>query len=40
MGKKLANVESKVDTTKEYTIDEAVSLVKDNSYTKFAVTHG
>lgn len=38
MGKKLANVESKVDTTKEYTIDEAVSLVKDNSYTKFDET--
>ncbi|HEX8949090.1 MAG TPA: 50S ribosomal protein L1 [Dissulfurispiraceae bacterium] len=38
MGKKLENVESKVDTAKEYTLDEAVSLVKDNSYTKFDET--
>ena len=38
MGKKLENAESKVERTKEYPLEEAVSLVKDNSYTKFDET--
>jgi large subunit ribosomal protein L1 len=38
MGKKLDNVESKLDLTKEYSIEEAVSLVKESAFAKFDET--
>ncbi|MGD0281097.1 MAG: 50S ribosomal protein L1 [Dissulfurispiraceae bacterium] len=38
MGKKLDNAAEKVDTGKEYPIEEAISLVKDNKVTKFDET--
>jgi large subunit ribosomal protein L1 len=38
MGKKLENAETKVDKSKEYTVEEAISLIKENSYTKFDET--
>lgn len=38
MGKKLVNVESKVDSNKEYSIEEAVSLFKENAFVKFDET--
>src|SRR5208337_2406735 len=38
MGKKLDNAAGKVDTNKEYTIEEAITLVKENMVTKFDET--
>ncbi|MBI4823968.1 MAG: 50S ribosomal protein L1 [Nitrospirae bacterium] len=38
MGKKLIIAKEKVDKTKGYTIEEAVSLVKETAYTKFDET--
>lgn len=38
MGKKLDNAAEKVDTSKEYLIEEAITLVKDNMVTKFDET--
>ncbi|MBF0558087.1 MAG: 50S ribosomal protein L1 [Nitrospirae bacterium] len=38
MGKKLDSVAEKVDTTKEYPIEEAVALIKDSVVTKFDET--
>lgn len=38
MGKKLDNIMSKIDLTKEYSIEEAISLVKDNTFAKFDET--
>lgn len=38
MGKKLDNIISKIDLTKEYSIEEAISLVKDNTVAKFDET--
>jgi len=35
MGKKLDNAAEKVDTVKQYTVEEAIGLVKDNKVTKF-----
>lgn len=38
MGKKFENALKNVDLTKEYAIEEAVALVKDNAFTKFDET--
>jgi large subunit ribosomal protein L1 len=38
MGKKFDNAAAKVDTNKEYTIEEAITLVKENMVTKFDET--
>ncbi len=38
MGKKLENAEAKVDKSKEYSVEEAISLVKESSYAKFDET--
>ncbi len=38
MGKKLDNLKSKIDLTKEYSIEEAISLLKDNAIAKFDET--
>lgn len=38
MGKKMQNIKSKIDLDKEYSIEEAVSLVKDNTVAKFDET--
>jgi large subunit ribosomal protein L1 len=38
MGKKLAAVKKDLDQNKEYSLDEAVSLVKSNSFVKFNET--
>jgi large subunit ribosomal protein L1 len=38
MGKKLNAVEQKVDITKEYTFEEAIALLKENTFTKFDET--
>ncbi len=38
MGKKLKNIKSKVDINKEYFIEEAVSLIKDNTVATFDET--
>ena len=38
MGKKLVNVESKIDPMKEYELEEAVALVKEHAFTKFDET--
>jgi large subunit ribosomal protein L1 len=38
MGKKLENIKSKVDLDKEYSIEEAVSFIKDNTIAKFDET--
>ncbi len=38
MGKKFDNAAGKVDTNKEYTIEEAITLVKENMVTKFDET--
>ncbi|GAB5046774.1 50S ribosomal protein L1 [Thermodesulfovibrio sp. TK110] len=38
MGKKLAAVKEKLDTTKEYTLEEAIDFLKENSFTKFDET--
>jgi len=38
MGKKFENASKNIDLTKEYPIEEAVALVKDNSFTKFDET--
>lgn len=38
MGKKLDNAAEKVDTSKEYPIEEAISLVKENKVAKFDET--
>ncbi|MBN2653704.1 MAG: 50S ribosomal protein L1 [Nitrospirae bacterium] len=38
MGKKFDNAEKNVDLTKEYPIDEAVAIVKENAFAKFDET--
>lgn len=38
MGKKLDNVMSKIDLTKEYSIEDAISLVKESAVAKFDET--
>jgi len=38
MSKKLAAVKEKLDTTKEYTLEEAIDFLKENSFTKFDET--
>ncbi len=38
MGKKLDNAAKQVDTIKEYTVEEAITLVKENKVTKFDET--
>ncbi len=38
MGKKLDNVAAKTDLTKQYTFEEAVSLLKEHSFVKFDET--
>ncbi|HXW69758.1 MAG TPA: 50S ribosomal protein L1 [Dissulfurispiraceae bacterium] len=38
MGKKLDNAAGKVDTNKEYTLEEAITLVKENMVAKFDET--
>ncbi|MCE5312672.1 MAG: 50S ribosomal protein L1 [Nitrospiraceae bacterium] len=38
MGKKFENASKNIDLTKEYPIEEAVALVKENSFTKFDET--
>ncbi|MBZ0157651.1 MAG: 50S ribosomal protein L1 [Alphaproteobacteria bacterium] len=38
MGKKLSNAEAKVDTGKEYSIEEALALVKETTFVKFDET--
>src|SRR5574342_810774 len=38
MGKKLDNVEAKVDRTKEHSLEEAAALLKENSFAKFDET--
>ena len=38
MGKKLDNAAEKVDTTKEYPLEDAIALVKGNAVTKFDET--
>ncbi|MGC8938361.1 MAG: 50S ribosomal protein L1 [Thermodesulfovibrio sp.] len=38
MGKKLAAVKEKLDTTREYTLEEAIDFLKENSFTKFDET--
>ncbi len=38
MGKKLENAESKVDKDKEYSVEEAVALVKESAYAEFDET--
>lgn len=38
MGKKLDNLKQKIELTKDYSIDEAISLIKENSFAKFDET--
>ncbi|GAQ94863.1 large subunit ribosomal protein L1 [Thermodesulfovibrio aggregans] len=38
MGKKLAAVKEKLDLTKEYTLEEAIDILKENSFAKFDET--
>lgn len=38
MGKKLENVKSSIDLNKEYSLEEAISLIKKSSYAKFDET--
>ncbi|HOA83175.1 MAG TPA: 50S ribosomal protein L1 [Thermodesulfovibrio thiophilus] len=38
MSKKLAAVKEKLDTTKEYTLEEAIDFLKENSFAKFDET--
>ncbi|BCB95720.1 50S ribosomal protein L1 [Dissulfurispira thermophila] len=38
MGKKLENIKAKIDLTKEYPVEEAISLLKDNRVAKFDET--
>lgn len=38
MGKKLEKIKSSIDLNKEYSLEEAISLIKENSYTKFDET--
>ena len=38
MGKKLEKVRSNIDLNKEYSLEEAVSMIKENSYAKFDET--
>ncbi|MFO0752506.1 MAG: 50S ribosomal protein L1 [Thermodesulfovibrionales bacterium] len=38
MGKKLSSVEAKVDTGKEYSVEEALALVKESTFVKFDET--
>jgi large subunit ribosomal protein L1 len=38
MGKKLIAVKEKVDTTKQYSLEEAIKILKENSFTKFDET--
>ncbi len=38
MGKKLNDIKQKIELTKDYSIDEAISLIKENSFAKFDET--
>lgn len=38
MGKKLEAVKEKIDTTKQYSLDEAIKILKENSFVKFDET--
>lgn len=38
MGKKLESVKEKIDTNKQYTIEEAINILKENSFAKFDET--
>jgi large subunit ribosomal protein L1 len=38
MGKNLEKIKSKIDLNKEYSLEEAISLIKENSYAKFDET--
>ncbi|MBI3591931.1 MAG: 50S ribosomal protein L1, partial [Nitrospirae bacterium] len=38
MGKKFDNAESKVDLTREYSVEEAIALVKESTFVKFDET--
>ncbi|MBA4348438.1 MAG: 50S ribosomal protein L1 [Thermodesulfovibrio sp.] len=38
MGKKLENIESKLDLTREYSIEEAVSVIRESAFAKFDET--
>jgi large subunit ribosomal protein L1 len=38
MGKKLEKVKSSIDLNKDYSLEEAISLIKENSYAKFDET--
>jgi len=38
MGKKIAAVKEKIDLLKEYTLDEAIDILKDSSFVKFDET--
>jgi large subunit ribosomal protein L1 len=38
MGKKITSVKEKIDTEKQYLLEEAIKLVKESSYTKFDET--
>lgn len=38
MGKKLESVKEKIDTNKQYTLDEAIKILKNNSFAKFDET--
>lgn len=38
MGKKLNNVVSKIDLNKEYPLEEAIALIKDNAFARFDET--
>lgn len=38
MGKKLEKIKSSIDLNREYSLEEAISLIKENSFTKFDET--
>lgn len=38
MGKRLVNAEAKVEKDKEYTVEEAIALIKESAYAKFDET--
>jgi len=38
MGKKITSIKEKIDTEKQYLLEEAIKLVKESSYTKFDET--
>lgn len=38
MGKKLENIKTKIDLTREYPVEEAISILKDNTVAKFDET--